>query len=328
MARAWHLKSRPQGMPTAENFELKEYDLPPLGDGMIRVRNSWLSVDPYMRGRMNDVKSYVPPFEVGQPMEGGAIGEIVESRADGFSPGDLVQHMGGWRDEAVVPARTANKLPNLGVAPEQFLGMLGVTGATAYFGLLDAASAKAGDIVFVSAAAGAVGSAVVQIAKAKGMTVIGSAGGPEKCAFVRSLGADQVIDYREGPILKSLAAAAPEGIDVYFDNVGADHLDAAFATARNNARFAICGMIANYNDATPPAFRFIARIIAARIRLKGFLVFDYMQRFPEFYAEMGPWLASGAVKSRETVFEGLEKTADAFLGLFSGANTGKMLVRL
>ena len=328
MARAWHLKSRPQGMPTAENFELKDYDLPPLGEGMIRVRNSWLSVDPYMRGRMNDVKSYVPPFQIGEPMEGGAIGEVVESNAQGFAPGDLVQHMGGWRDEAVVPARTANKLPDLGVPPEHFLGMLGVTGATAYFGLLDAASAKAGDIVFVSAAAGAVGSAVVQIAKAKGMTVIGSAGGPEKCAFVRSLGADQVIDYREGSILKSLAAAAPEGIDVYFDNVGADHLDAAFATARNNARFAICGMIANYNDATPPAFRFIARIIAARIRLKGFLVFDYMPRFPEFYAEMGPWLASGAVKSRETVFEGLEKTADAFLGLFSGANTGKMLVRL
>lgn len=328
MARAWHLKSRPQGMPTAENFELKDYDLPPLGDGMIRVRNSWLSVDPYMRGRMNDVKSYVPPFQIGEPMEGGAIGEVVESNAQGFAPGDLVQHMGGWRDEAVVPARTANKLLDLGVPPEQFLGMLGVTGATAYFGLLDAASAKAGDIVFVSAAAGAVGSAVVQLAKAKGMTVIGSAGGPEKCAFVRSLGADQVIDYREGSILKSLAAAAPEGIDVYFDNVGADHLDAAFATARNNARFAICGMIANYNDATPPAFRFIARIIAARIRLKGFLVFDYMPRFPEFYAEMGPWLASGAVKSRETVFEGLEKTADAFLGLFSGANTGKMLVRL
>jgi len=328
MARAWHLKSRPQGMPTAENFELKEYDLPPLGEGMIRVRNSWLSVDPYMRGRMNDVKSYVPPFEIGQPMEGGAIGEVVESNAQGFAPGDLVQHMGGWRDEAVVAARTANKLPDLGVAPEQFLGMLGVTGATAYFGLLDAASAKAGDIVFVSAAAGAVGSAVVQIAKAKGMTVIGSAGGPEKCAFVRSLGADQVIDYREGSILKSLAAAAPEGIDVYFDNVGADHLDAAFATARNNARFAICGMIANYNDATPPAFRFIARIIAARIRLKGFLVFDYMARFPEFYAEMGPWLASGAVKSRETVVEGVEKTPEAFLGLFSGANTGKMLVRL
>ena len=177
MARAWHLKSRPQGMPTPDNFELKEVSLPPVGDGHIRVRNSWLSVDPYMRGRMNDVKSYVPPFQIGEPLEGGAVGEVVESNAEGFAPGDLVQHMGGWRDEAVMPARTANKLPNLGAPPEQFLGMLGVTGATAYFGLLDAASAKEGDIVFVSAAAGAVGSAVVQIAKAKGMTVIGSAGG-------------------------------------------------------------------------------------------------------------------------------------------------------
>jgi NADPH-dependent curcumin reductase CurA len=328
MARAWHLKSRPQGMPTPDNFELKDVALPPVGDGQIRVRNSWLSVDPYMRGRMNDVKSYVPPFQIGEPLEGGAVGEVIESNAEGFAPGDLVQHMGGWRDEAVIPARTANKLPNLGAPPEQFLGMLGVTGATAYFGLLDAASAKEGDIVFVSAAAGAVGSAVVQIAKAKGMTVIGSAGGAEKCEFVRSLGADQVVDYREGSILKGLAAAAPDGIDVYFDNVGDDHLDAAFALARNNARFAICGMIANYNDATPASFRFIARIIAARIRLKGFLVFDYMPRFPEFYAEMGPWLADGTVKSRETVVDGLDHTLDAFLGLFSGQNTGKMLVRL
>ncbi|HEY7004879.1 MAG TPA: NADP-dependent oxidoreductase, partial [Sphingomicrobium sp.] len=220
MPRAWHLKSRPQGTPTADNFELKEIELPPLGDGMIRVRNEWLSVDPYMRGRMNDVKSYVPPFQVGEPMDGGAVGEVVESNADGFAPGDTVLHMGGWRDEAVVPARTATNLPDLGARPEQFLGILGTTGATAYFGLLDAASAKEGDVAFVSAAAGAVGSAVVQIAKAKGMTVIGSAGGEEKCDYVRSLGADQVIDYRSGPILKSLAAAAPDGIDVYFDNVG------------------------------------------------------------------------------------------------------------
>ena len=196
---------------------------------MVRVRNSWLSVDPYMRGRMNDVKSYVPPFQIDQPMEGGAVGEVVESKADGFAPGDRVLHMAGWRDEAVLDARTVNKLPNLGAEPQAFLGNLGVTGATAYFGLLDVASAKEGDIVFVSAAAGAVGSAVVQIAKAKGMTVIGSAGGPEKCEFVRSLGADHVVDYKAQPILKGLAAAAPEGIDVYFDNVGGDHLDAAFA---------------------------------------------------------------------------------------------------
>ena len=328
MARAWHLKSRPSGMPTADNFELKETALPPLDEGMLRVRNHWLSVDPYMRGRMNDVKSYVPPFEVGEPMDGGAIGEVIESRADNFAPGDLVQHMAGWRDEAVVSARTAQKLPDLGAEPQQFLGVLGVTGLTAYFGLLDAASAKGGDIVFVSAAAGAVGSVVVQIAKAKGMTVIGSAGGPEKCEFVRSLGADHVVDYKAGPLLKGLAAAAPDGIDVYFDNVGGDHLDAALALARNNARFAICGMIEGYNNAQPTSLRFIMRIIAARIRLQGFIVFDYFPRLAEFYREMGPWVADGTVQSRETVVEGLEKTPDAFLGLFQGANTGKMMVRL
>ena len=206
--------------------------------------------------------------------------------------------------------------------------MLGVTGATAYFGLLDAASAREGDIVFVSAAAGAVGSVVVQVAKARGMIVIGSAGGPEKVEFVRSLGADQVIDYKAGPILKSLAAAAPEGIDVYFDNVGGEHLDAAFALARQNARFAICGMIEGYNDPTPPSFRFIMRIIAMRIRLKGFIIFDYFPRMEEFYRDMGPWVASGAVKSRETVVDGLENMPDAFRGLFRGENTGKMLVRV
>jgi len=328
MPRAWHLKSRPSGTPTQDNFELKEIDLPPLADGQVRVRNLWLSVDPYMRGRMNDVKSYVPPFQIGEPMDGGAIGEVVESRVEGLSPGNLVQHMSGWRDEAVVPGRTAQKLPDLGAPPERFLGVLGVTGATAYFGLLDAAHAKDGDIVFVSAAAGAVGSVVVQVAKAKGMTVIASAGGAEKCEFVRSLGADQVIDYKAGPILKGLRAAAPDGIDVYFDNVGGDHLDAAFAAARNNARFAICGMIEGYNDTTPMSFRFVQRIISARIALKGFIVFDYFPRMAEFYRDMGPWLVSGAVKSRETVVDGLENTPGAFLGLFKGENTGKMLVRL
>jgi len=328
MTRAWHLKSRPTGMPTADNFELRDVTLPELGDGHVRVKNLWLSVDPYMRGRMNDVKSYVPPFQIGEPMDGGAIGEVVDSKVEGLKPGDLVQHMSGWRDEAIVPARMAQKLPDLGAPPQLFLGALGVTGMTAYFGLLDAAGAKQRDIVFVSAAAGAVGSAVVQIAKAKGMTVIGSAGGSEKCEFVRSLGADQVIDYKAAPILKSLAAAAPEGIDVYFDNVGGDHLDAALAIARNNARFAICGMIEGYNAREPMSFRFIQRIIAARIQLKGFIVFDYFPRMAEFYAEMGPWVANGTVKSRETVVEGFENMPDAFLGLFKGANTGKMLVRL
>jgi NADPH-dependent curcumin reductase CurA len=261
-------------------------------------------------------------------MDGGAIGEVIESKAEGLKAGDLVQHMAGWRDEAVVPARTAQKLPDIGAPPEQFLGVLGVTGITAYFGLLDAAKAREGDIVFVSAAAGAVGSVVAQVAKAKGMTVIGSAGGASKCEFVRSLGADQVIDYKAGSILKSLAAAAPDGIDVYFDNVGGDHLDAAFAVARNNARFSICGMIEAYNQREPMAFRYIQRIIAARITVRGFIVFDYFPRMAEFYAEMAPWVADGTVKARETVVEGLDHTVDAFLGLFRGENTGKMLVKL
>lgn len=328
MARAWHLKSRPKGMPVADNFELREIELPSLGDGMIRVKNKWLTVDPYMRGRMNDVKSYVPPFRLDEPMDGGAVGVVVESDSKDFAQGDEVLHFAGWRDEAVVPARTAMKLPQLGAEPQQFLGVLGTTGATAYFGLLDAASAKETDIVFVSAAAGAVGSVVVQIAKTRGMRVVASAGGKEKCDFVRALGADEVIDYRAGPILKSLGAAAPDGIDVYFDNVGGSHLDAALAVARNQARFAICGMIEGYNKAEPTNLRFAARIIAARIRLQGFLVFDYQPRMSEFYKDMSGWLKTGAVRSRETVVEGLEKAPEAFLGLFEGANVGKMLIRL
>ena len=332
MARAWHLKSRPDGLPTADNFDLREIDLPKLDKGQLRVRNLWLSVDPYMRGRMNDVKSYVPPFALDAPLEGGAIGEVVESQAEGFAKGDKVLHMAGWRDEAVIDAKGILKLPDVGADPRQFLGILGVTGATAYFGLLDAASAKEGDIVFVSAAAGAVGSAVVQIAKARGMTVIGSAGGEAKCDLVRSLGADAVVDYRAGPVLKGLARAVKEigkdGIDVYFDNVGGDHLDAAFALANKDARFAICGMIDIYNSAEPTKLRFIARIIAMRIRLKGFIVFDYQPRMEAFIAAMVPWLKSGKVKAQETVVEGLGKTPEAFLGLFSGQNTGKMLVKL
>ena len=327
-ARAWHLKSRPNGMPTTDNFELKDVALPELQDGWVRVDNSWLSVDPYMRGRMNDVKSYVPPFEVGAPLQGGAVGKVVESRSPHFQEGETVFHMQGWRDSAAGPAEAFNKVPQLPVEDHQWLGNLGLTGATAYFGLLRAAQAKEGDIVFVSAAAGAVGSAVVQIAKAMGMSVIGSAGGAEKCAWVRELGADQAIDYKAEPIVQALNRAAPKGIDVYFDNVGGDHLDAAFATARQNARFAICGMIDSYNGGDPAAFRYIMRVIAARIMLKGFIYTDYMAEMGDFYRDMGGWIASGKVTSRETVREGLEATPQAFLDLFTGANMGKMLVRV
>ena len=328
MARAWHLMSRPIGMPTPDNFALKEIALPALDDGMVRVKNHFLSVDPYMRGRMNDTKSYVPPFALDAPMEGGAVGEVVESRDPGFKPGDTVMHMLGWRDEAVAPASALNRLPDLGVAPQAFLGILGLTGGTAYFGLLEAASAKEGDIVFVSAAAGAVGSAVVQIAKAKGMTVIGSAGGADKCAFVRSLGADEVVDYKAGSLLKQLSAVAPKGIDVYFDNVGGDHLDAALALARQNARFAICGMIEGYNGGEPTQLKYIMRIIAMRVRLQGFIYTDYLSKLGDFYRDMGAMMATGQLKSRDTVVEGLDQTLAAFQGLFTGANTGKMLVKL
>ena len=332
MARAWHLMRRPSGMPLMADFALKDYALPDMAEGMVKVRNSYLSVDPYMRGRMNDVKSYVAPFALDAPMEGGAVGEVVESRDPKFAVGDKVLHMAGWRDEAVVPAKALNKLPDLGAPPQAFLGNLGLTGGTAYFGLFDAASAREGDVVFVSAGAGAVGSAVVQLAKARGMTVIASAGGPDKCEFVRSLGADQVIDYKAGPVVNALAAAAQAvgkgGIDVYFDNVGGEHLDAAFALAKQNARFAVCGMIDSYNSGEPASFRYIMRVIAMRIRVQGFIYTDYLPRLAEFYRDMGGWLASGAVKSRDTEVAGLEATPEAFLGLFSGKNTGKMLVKL
>jgi NADPH-dependent curcumin reductase CurA len=328
MAKAWTLKSRPSGMPTAANFELVDQPSAPLAEGEIRVANAWVSVDPYMRGRMDAVKSYAEPFVLGEPMQGGAVGTVTESRADGFAVGDNVLHMLGWRDEAVVPATTAQKLPATGLPIQTFLHSLGLTGGTAYFGLLHTASAKAGDIVFVSAAAGAVGSAVVQIAKARGMTVIGSAGGAEKCAWVRELGADACVDYKAGPVLPQLKAAAPKGIDVYFDNVGGEHLDAAYATARLNARFAICGMIDIYNHGEPMAFKYFIRTISARIRSTGFLFPDFLPQMGEFMAEGGALVAAGKLKTRETIFDGLDSAPAAFLGLFSGANTGKMLVRL
>jgi NADPH-dependent curcumin reductase CurA len=281
------------------------------------------------------VKSYVEGFKTDALMTGGAVGEVIESNADGYAVGDKVMHMYGWRDEAVVDTAPVpggappQKLPPLNVPIQTFLHNLGLTGATAYFGLLNTASAKAGDIVFVSAAAGAVGSAVVQIAKKKGMTVIGSAGGPEKCAWVKELGADACLDYKAGPVLPQLMAAAPDGIDVYFDNVGGEHLDAAFATARDFSRFAICGMIDRYNDAARGTeFNYIIRSIMARIRMQGFIVTDFGAQMGEFQGEMGPWVATGEIKMRETVHEGIGSSFDAFLGLFSGGNTGKMLVKV
>lgn len=338
MPRAWTLTSRPEGMPTGANFALVELPRRTLNEGEIRVANRWLSVDPYMRGRMGETKSYVPPFALGEPMQGGAVGEVIESRNADFAPGDWVLHMAGWRDEAVVgPDMMPMKLPRAildqGIPPQTFLHNLGLTGATAWIGLLRIAEAKPGETVFVSAAAGAVGSAVVQIARAKGMTVIGSAGGEEKCAWVRELGAIDCIDYKAGPVLPQLARvlrqAGREGVDVYFDNVGGDHLDAAFATANSRARFAICGMIEVYNEQQPTELKYIIRTIPARIRMQGFIYTDHFAEVAApFMDDMGGMIARGEVTARETVREGLEVTPEAFLGLFRGENLGKMLVRL
>jgi NADPH-dependent curcumin reductase CurA len=338
MARAWHLTSRPAGLPTMDNFALREIPDAPLQSDQLRVKNLWLSVDPYMRGRMNDAKSYAASFQIDQPMTGGAIGEVVESAMDGFAPGDLILHMGGWRDGGVIgldmsPFRLPAQALAAGMSPQTFLHNMGLTGGTAWIGLLRVAAAKPGDTVFVSAAAGAVGSAVVQIAKAREMTVIGSAGGADKRAWVDELGADAVIDYKAGPVLPQLAAAletlGKPGIDVYFDNVGGEHLDAAFAVANDFARFAICGMIDVYNDGRAQEMKYIIRTIPARIRMEGFIYTDqFFDCMEEFYADMGGLIASGAVTMRETVHEGIEKAPEAFLGLFAGKNMGKMLVRV
>ena len=329
---AWRLRSRPVGLPTLDNFELVPLKLPPLEAGMVRVQNSWLSVDPYMRERMNDAKSYIPAFELGAPLEGGAVGRVVESRSALLAVGDTVGHFQGWRDMAVGVAAEFEKVPALAVpvGEGQWLGNLGLTGMTAYFGLLHVAGGKKGDVLFVSAAAGAVGSAVVQIAKARGLTVIASAGGRNKCAWVRALGADEVIDYKAGPIAESLAQAAPDGIDVYFDNVGGDHLDAALLAARDHARFALCGMIEGYNAQTDTAtsLRHLIRAVNSRLTLKGFIVTDFAAQMPAFYRDMGAWVAGGQVRPHETIREGLGAAPQAFIDLFSGGNTGKMLVRL
>ena len=331
MGLAWHLASRPQGVPTASNFELKEYTPPPLSAGMIRVRNRWLSVDPHMRGRMDAadplVETYYPPYGVGEPLEGGAIGEVIDSQAEAFAPGDKVWHYLGWREESVLPAAAAQRIETEGVPEQAFLGLLGITGLTAYFGLRTV-QPKTSDILFVSAAAGAVGSTVVQIAKMKGMTVIGSTGGAKKCAFVRELGADAVVDYKAGPVLEQLRAVAPGGIDAYFDNVGGDHLDAALAVARKHARFSICGTIGNYNNGAPSALHHLLNAVTQRVRIEGFVTSDYYDEFPAYIQEMTGHLKAGRIALRETVRDGLAAAPAAFIDLFTGASFGKMVVRL
>ncbi len=336
-SREVRLRSRPSAMPSAENFELATVQVPAPGPDEVQVRNTWMSVDPYMRGRMRDVRSYVPPFLLGEPLQGVAVGTVVQSNSADFSAGDTVLSPFGWREVFNIASPRAGqslaagslmKLPGGGMAPELFLGAAGLTGLTAYIGLLDIAGVNPGETVFVSGAAGAVGSIACQISKLKGATVIGSAGGEEKCAWLRSVGVDHTIDYKAEPDLTAaLARTAPQGIDVYFDNVGGPHLDAALLAAKPYARFALCGAIEGYNGVATPICN-LGVSIGKKLRLQGFIVSDYFGDNARFLADMLPWIESGKIKSEQTVDYGIENAAGAFLKLFSGANLGKMLVKL
>ncbi|MFJ6214679.1 NADP-dependent oxidoreductase [Streptomyces sp. NPDC092296] len=329
--REWHLVARPDGRPTPEQFALREAPVPQLRPGRLLVRNAYLSVDPYMRGRMNDVKSYTPPFRLDEPLDGGAVGRVVASEAAGFAPGDAVLHGLGWREYAVLDAERAVKVDADAAPLSYFLGVLGMPGLTAYAGLLEVASFKEGDAVFVSGAAGAVGSVVGQIARLKGASrVVGSAGSAAKVArLVERYGFDAAFNYKDGPVTEQLAKAAPDGIDVYFDNVGGDHLEAAIQSLRTHGRVAICGAIGQYNDTEGPcAPRNLSLVIGKRLRLQGMLVPDHAALQEQFTAEVSGWLRDGRLHYDETVVDGIEHTVDAFLGMLRGANTGKMVVRL
>ncbi|MEV7868340.1 NADP-dependent oxidoreductase [Streptomyces sp. NPDC088124] len=329
--RAWHLVARPHGWPEPGDVALRDVPVTEPGEGRILVRNRYFSVDPYMRGRMNDVKSYVAPFELDRPMDGGAIGEVIASRAEGFAVGDHVLHGLGWREYAEFPADKAVKV-DPSVAPlSAYLGVLGTTGLTAYAGLFESASFKEGDTVFVSGAAGAVGSQVGQFARLKGASrVIGSAGSDEKVKLLlEEYGFDAAFNYKSGPVRDLLKEAAPDGIDVYFDNVGGEHLEAAISSLNLHGRITVCGMIAQYNSTEPtPAPRNLALVIGKRLRIQGMLVSDHLGLQPRFVKDVAGWLASGELKYNETVVEGIENGFDAFLGVLRGDNTGKMIVSL
>ena len=327
--REIRLAARPTGEPTPADFALVEVDVPDPAPGEVLVRNLVMSVDPYMRGRMNDVKSYVPPFALGAVLDGGAVGVVIASTVASHAVGDHVLHGLGWRDYAVGSAEAFRVVDTSQASPSAFLGVLGMPGLTAYAGLVAVARLQEGESVFVSGAAGAVGSIAGQLAKLRGCHVVGSAGSAEKVAWLGELGFDAAFNYRDGPVLPQLQAAAPRGIDVYFDNVGGEHLEAAISALRPQGRAAICGMISQYNAATPvPGPNNMPMLIGKRLRLQGFLVTDHQGLMPDFVREVSTALADGRMSARETVVEGLEQAPAAFVGLLRGDNTGKMIVRL
>lgn len=326
------LVRRPQGWPVQEDFQTVEvrYDAPAAGE--VRVRNEFVSVDPYMRGRMNDTKSYIPPFGLEETMTGGAVGRVVESADDRLPVGTLVLHQLGWRDVAQAPASEFRAVPEVEGAPTSLhLGILGMPGLTAYVGLTAVAGLQEGDTVFVSGAAGAVGTAVGQIARLLGASrVVGSAGSPEKVALLQErYGYDAAFDYKDGDVRRQLATAAPDGIDVYFDNVGGDHLEAALWSLKQGGRAALCGAIGDYNaEGAPSGPRNMFRVVTNGLTLKGFIVSTYGHLAREFGERMGGWFADGRIAYDETVVDGIENSVDAFLSMMRGGNTGKMVVRI
>jgi NADPH-dependent curcumin reductase CurA len=318
------LVKRPEGEPRETDFELRDAAEREPGAGEVAVRNVFVSVDPYMRGRMTGMHTYVPPYEVGDVVGGASVGRVVASRHDGYTKGDWVQSMLGWREGGVVPGDGLRKLDPELAPPSTALGVLGMPGFTAWIGLVDIGRVKEGETLYVSGAAGAVGSAAVQLAKLKGLHVIGSAGSPAKVEWLQSLGV-AAFDYRQTSAKEALA----DGIDVYFDNVGGDQLQSALFALRPFGRVIACGAISRYNDAGPqPGPRNLGLIVTKRLRVEGFIILDHMSRFREFVKEVGPLVRDGKLEYRETIAEGIDRLPHAFSGLFHGDNVGKMLVRV
>src|SRR5262245_24532520 len=329
VSREIRLVARPTGFPGEELFEVAEAPIPDPADGQILIRNAYFSVDPYMRGRRNDVRSYVAPYTLGEAMTGGAVGRVVSSKNEKLAEGDWVLHQFGWREWALSDGSGVRKV-DASLAPvSTALGVLGMPGFTAYYGLFHIGEPQPGDTVFVSGAAGAVGSAVAQMAKIAGCRVIGSAGSPEKIDWIRKLGCDGAFDYHDVPVGSALRELAPDGIDVYFDNVGGDHLEAAIGAMRNHGRIVACGSISRYNDVEPsPGPRNMFMVVTKRLRMQGYIISDHFEHFPAFIEKATEWVREGRLAYRETVIEGIENAPSAFVGLLRGENLGKMLVQV
>jgi NADPH-dependent curcumin reductase CurA len=323
------LASRPTGWVTEDNFRIDSAPVPKPKDGEVLVKNLWLSLDPYMRGRMNDTKSYAAKQEIDEVMIGGTVGEVIESKNPRFAAGDKVLGMFGWQQYGLSDGKGLNKIDASRVPMSAFLGVLGMPGVTAWVGLLDICQPKAGETVVVSAASGAVGSVVGQIAKLKGCRAVGIAGGKAKCDYVvKELGFDACVDYKAGRLRDDLKAAVPNGIDCYFENVGGEILDAALARMNAFSRIAVCGLISQYNATEPYGVKTFQSILTNRIKVQGFIVSDRMELWAKALPELIGWVAGGKIKYRETVAQGLENAPKAFIGLLKGENFGKQLVKI